>query len=213
MAIPAGRARRLFEPSGFFFGKMCHMPSQYRAIWSVPGGGTGYSVFHTDTAGDAATAALIAAQIRTFFNSLAPNIPDDVSITFDTEVLDLDLAGVLINVWAIAAPAAVVGGSSGEYSRAQGVRFDWVTGAIVNGHRLNGRTYIVPVISAVFDSTGLVESGLIAGFTAVGTALINNLNNNAGRSLEVWSRTHGVEEDVQSASFPRNGAILRTRRD
>lgn len=189
------------------------MPSQYRAIWTVPGGGTGFSVFHTDTAGDAATAALIATQIRTFFNSMAPNTPDDVSITFDTEVLDLDVSGTLLAVWAISPPAAVVGTSAGEYSRAQGLRFDWGTSAIVSGRRLTGRTYYVPVVSAIFDSTGLVESGLVAGLTAVGTALITNLNNNAGRSLEVWSRTHAVEEDVVACSVPRNGAILRSRRD
>ena len=188
------------------------MPSQYRAIWTVPGGGTGYSVLHFANVVTQAAAQAAAARIRSFFLAMAPNLPDDVQINFDSEVLILDVAGALTGVFAVTPPPVVNGSSSGAYSRATGARVDWSTGSIIAGRRLTGRTYIVPVVGASFDTEGVLNTTAKASIQAGADALLANLLTD-GNQLLVWSRVHAVTQVVQSASVPPAGAILRGRRD
>lgn len=187
------------------------MPAQYRALWSVPGGGSGFTVLHFTIAGTGTAAQQIAADTRQFFQDLNGQLPDDVTITFDSEVLDLSEAGVLTAVWPVTPPSGVTGGSTAVYSRAQGARVDWATDEIVSGRRLTGRTYVVPIRSTSFDTTGLLTSSDASGILDQANAFIAATA--ANRPLRVWSRTHGVSAVVQAASVPRQGAILRGRRD
>ena len=188
------------------------MPSQYRAVWSVPGGGTGYSVFHADNASDQTDADELADAIHDFFDSIDPLIPDDVTISFDSEVLVLADDGTLTNVWAVTPPSSVAGSGTAVYARAQGARVDWSTGTIVAGHRLSGRTYLVPIIGTAFDTAGLLLSSTVTTLQAAADGLIAQLTT-AGVVLKVWSRTHATTGVVVSASIPDKGAVLRSRRD
>jgi hypothetical protein len=187
------------------------MPAQYRALWSVPGGGTGYSVLHFTTAGSSGPAQQIATDVHDLFADLNGQIPDDVTVTFDSEVLDLSEAGVLTAVWPVTPPSSVPGVSTAVYARAQGARIDWSTDTIVAGRRLTGRTYIVPVRGTSFDTTGLLTSTDASSILDQANAFLTQTSSN--RPLRVWSRTHGVSAVVGAASVPRQGAILRGRRD
>lgn len=188
------------------------MPSQYRAIWSTLGGGTGYSVFHADVAGDVTDAQEFANAVRTFFNSIADRLPNDVTITFDSEVVNLAETGELVGVFPVTAPTLVTGSGALNYSRAAGGRIDWATGVIAGGRRLTGRTYIVPIVAAEFDNSGLLTSACIADLQAAANTLISDLTA-AGIVLRIWSRKNAVSAVVISASVPPKGAILRSRRD
>jgi hypothetical protein len=190
---------------------MCYMPAEYRAVWATQGGGTGYSVFHFQVAGSPAVAATIASQVRTFFTGIAGFYPDDVNVTFDSEVLDMDEAGTLTAVHGVTPPAAVPGLNNTSYNRAAGLRIDWSTGHIVAGRRLTGRTFIVPAAASVFDTNGLVTSANVTAAITAGNALITASASN--RPLVVWSRTHQVSWAVQTCSCPTKGAILTGRRD
>ena len=187
------------------------MPGEYRAIWSTPGGGTGYSVFHTTAMVSTSNAQTAANAIRAFFNTNAGLFPDEVQINFDSEFLELDVAGALLAVYPVTPPAQVVGTQSLSYNRAAGVRIDWGTGTIVAGRRLTGRTYLVPASIGAFDSNGLVTSASVTAITAAANTLITALNTVG--NLGVWSRTHGVVHDVTTVSVPTKGAILTGRRD
>ena len=187
------------------------MPGEYRVIWSTPGGGTGYSVFHLQNMVSTSNAQIAANAFRAFFNTNAGLFPDEVSFTFDNEMLELDLAGNLLAVYPVTAPAAVVGTQTLSYNRAAGVRIDWGTGVIVGGRRLNGRTYLVPASIGAFDANGLVTSATQAAVAASCSTLLTALN--AVGNLAVWSRTHAACHDVITASVPNKGAILRGRRD
>lgn len=188
------------------------MPAQYRAIWSVLGGGTGYSVFHASNPTDAVDAQEFADGVRAFFNAILDRLPNDVSITFDSEVVQLADDGTLVAVFPVTAPAIVVGSGTGNYSRAAGGRIDWATGAIAGGRRITGRTYIVPIVAAEFDASGLLTSACIADLQAAADALISGLLAN-GVVLSVWSRKNASTHPVVTASIPAKGAILRSRRD
>jgi hypothetical protein len=187
------------------------MVAEYRAIWTVPGGGTGYSVFHLNDPSDGTQAQLSAVAIRGFFSANIGLFPDDVTIEFDDEMRVLSNTGTLQSVWPIAPPASVTGTQTLNYSRAAGIRVNWLTGAIVGGRRLNGRTFLVPASSGAFDTVGQVNDATVTAVQGTAQDLIDDLDAQAG--LVVWSRTHAFTAGVQSASVPKAGAILRGRRD
>lgn len=187
------------------------MPAQYRALWSTPGGGNGFTVLHFGDCSSSGQATAIAGWVHTFFDALKGLFPNEVTFSFDDEVLQLDDAGTLTAVFAVTPPAAVVGINASTYNRAAGVRVDWQTGVIVAGHRLTGRTFLVPTTADVFDSNGLITS---ANQTVIATHAANLItNSSASNPLMVWSRAHATHSAVITASVPPKGAILRGRRD
>lgn len=187
------------------------MPSQYRAIWTVPGGGTGYSVFNFQNAGDSTEAQAIADDVHDFFDAFEGNVPNDVQFSFDSEVTVHDLDGTLTSVFAVTPGAPITGAWTGGFARAQGLRIDWQTGHIVEGRRLTGRTYIVPVANTMFDDNGALTPAAVTAWTGYGQDFIDATGANS--PLVVWSRTHNIAWAADTASVPANGAILRSRRD
>jgi hypothetical protein len=187
------------------------MPAQYRALWSTPGGGAGFSVMHFTTAGTGAAAQQIAADVRAFFLALNTQIPNDVSINFDSEVLDLNEDGTLAAVHAVVPPAVVLGVNNSEFNRAAGAVINWATGVIVAGRRLSGKTYIVPMALNTFDTVGVLTAVSRALLIQEGEDLIAATA--ANRPLRIWSRTHATSAPAVSCSVPNAGAILRGRRD
>lgn len=185
---------------------------EYRVIWSTPGGGTGYSVLHfADGVSSDANAQSIANAVRGFFDSIKGLFPNEVTWSFDSEYLELNVDGTLEGVFAVTPPAALAGTGAGTYNRAAGVRLDWGTGQIVAGRRLVGRTYLVPADAGAFDSNGLVTSANSAALIGAANALRTAVSGIA--QLAVWSRTHQVVHAVSAVSVPSKGAILTGRRD
>lgn len=188
------------------------MVGEVRAEWSTPGGGAGQSVFHTAAILNQASAQAVTTAFYDFFYELDDNLPDEVSITMSSEVVNLDAFGVLTDVYPVTPPAPVIGLSAGGYNRAAGGRVDWNTGVITNGRRLKGRTYIVPINASAFDANGLLVPSTRQRFQTASDDLIAALSA-ITVPLHVWSRTHGISAPVTSATIPLTGAILRGRRD
>lgn len=166
---------------------------------------------HFTTAGNGAAAQQIAADMRIFFLQLASQLPNDVSVNFDSEVLDLDEAGNLTAVWAVVPPLVVNGINNSEFNRAAGAVINWATGVIVAGRRLSGKTYIVPMAMNTFDTVGVLTTVSRDLLLAVGADFINDTA--ANRPLRIWSRTHATSAVAVSCAVPSKGAILRGRRD
>lgn len=187
--------------------------AQYRAIWSTAGGGTGYSIFHSVTDDLTPTqAADMAADIRVFFDTIKGLLPDDVLISFDSEVLELQADGTLTDVVAIGTPTAVSGSGATNYARPVGGRVDWVTGEIVGGRRLRGRTYIVPLLASAYDTGGTLTGVAQNALRQAAQDLLNALSADS-IPLGVWSRKNSFAASVSSPSVPFSTAVLRSRRD
>jgi hypothetical protein len=187
---------------------------QYRVNWSGTTGGPGVSVFNVRLSGAALSTGpqQMADNIRAFFDTFKAYVPNEVQWTFPGEVTELDtVSGQLVGVHAVDAPLPVAAGSTTGYAHASGLRIDWHTASILNGRRLRGRTFIVPVAAAQFDAAGRIASSVITVFQTAGEALVSGLENVG--SLGVWSRTHGVIADVDQVSVSPLGAVLRSRRD
>jgi uncharacterized protein (DUF2342 family) len=194
------------------------VPLEYRVEWNGTAiTGPGISVFHGRTDGVATTGAAaqsLANRVRTFWDAVKGLVPGGVTWTFPNEVTELDTSsGVLLGVHAVTSPADVVsGGASSSHSRPSGGRVDWNTSAVVAGRRLRGRTYIVPLTGAQYDSAGSLSTTCIATLESAATTY-----RSTGVFTEatpvVWSRTHGILADVIGSSVTDRASILRSRRD
>lgn len=189
------------------------MVLESRIVWTVPGGGVGYSVFHHLGVGSQPKADAITTALRALITAVLPSIPNEVSMVPDSEVRELStIDGSLISTWAVNPGAVQQGSNAGNFMGAAGLRVDADTNIIVAGRRLRGRTYWVPVASAAFSTGGAV-------LPAQQTLFVNAMNafraSVAAVAAEpaVWSRTHGVAYQVSTYSVPALGAVLRSRRD
>lgn len=187
---------------------------EYRAVWSVTGGGVGYSVFHVREAGlssVAAEAQIFVDDLRAGLVTLGGDLPNDVTISFESEVKEIDVpTKALIGVHAVTPPASITGVQTSTYAAPSGAKVDLITNAIVAGRRLKGRTYIVPLIGSSYADNGQISSGARG---RLNTAFEAFRDQPGAYSLAVWSRTHNVLADVAACSASTRAAVLRSRRD
>jgi len=179
------------------------IPVQWTGLTGLPG----YSVFYSPTATDA-TASLVA-----FFNAIKGLVPSSLQwqVPASGDTLD-DATGLLTGTWT-GAGAGVVGGSGGTVSYAGGVGawVNWRTNAIVDGRRLRGRTFLAPLTSACFDSSGTIATAQLATLQTAATVLA------ALGGTVIWSRPvvggrAGSSSVVVSGDVPDQATALRSRR-
>ena len=94
-------------------------------------------------------------------------------------------SGLLQSVWTAATSATTyVGIDQGPYAAGVGACVTWLTAGIVNGHRVRGRTFIVPLDGTRYQNDGTLAPGTVAAIT---NAAQNVLDNAAGNSV-IYSR-------------------------
>ena len=182
--------------------------NRMRVAWSGTTGGPGVSTFYSTNA------ATAHAAIREFFWEQRAMFPGQVTFTFDSEGDTIDpLDGSLQGSWSHAAPASVTGTNTGDYALPVGSVIHWLTGSVVNGHRLRGRTFLVPMTGAIFDSDGTIDPTSLTAIRSAGASFVAN----AASTVVVWSRPSGANAGGYAAitgySVPDKAAILRSRRD
>lgn len=194
------------------------MPVEYRVQWAGTSiTGPGVSVLHARTSGGATTsqcAQALADRARTFFDAVKAMVPAGVTWSFPPEATELDTATKqLIGVHAVTSPADVLStGAASSWSRPSGGRVDWLTTAIVNGRRLRGRTYLVPLTTGSYDATGSIATTAIATLETAAAAYRNTGVFTASQPA-VWSRTHGILADISGSNVPDLVTVMRSRRD
>lgn len=201
------------------------MPFVYRPVWSVLAGGVGYSTFALANNAIATPVELgtAAAAIRTFFESVKQQLASGVTITYPTEVLDVDDAtGELQDVVTISPPGGT--GATGTLPFAAGVgsKVTWATSGVREGRRVRGMTYLVPAPTALYDNQGTLDETRRLEIQSAGGSLVTALAA-LPCELVVWSRPREASEGVSAragATFAVVGAscrdkvaVLRTRRD
>lgn len=188
------------------------MPQEYTARWQGARVGAGASVFHFESIAGPTAAAGLATAVRTLMQSLAGTLPNDVQISFDTEVRELANDGTLIDVYPVTPPASVTGAGTTAFANGTGILVRHSTGVILNGRRILGRTFLVPVTGNSFADNGDV---LGATQTTVNNAFATFITNSAtaGANFAVWSRANAAVAPVVSSSAVSRPTTLRTRND
>lgn len=192
--------------------------NRIRCAWTGFVGGPGVSTFYSlDPATD-------LPLLHGFFDGIKTLLPDTVTITIEPtgDVLD-ETTGNLTGAWSEDGPAQVDGTVSGGYGAPMGLVVIWETGAIMDGTRLRGKTYIVPVSYSVYDVDGSIQIDALALARGVAQSLA------AASGLVVWHRPRaaraadgsrpavtaraGGYASISDATVHDKVAILTSRRD
>jgi hypothetical protein len=192
--------------------------NKYKVSWFGPVG-PAWSTFYQDASG----VQNFNTHLRTFFEAIKTLLHSGWKWQYVTSVDQIDpYTGNLTGTITKATGADTVGGDvSTPFAVGAGVLVTWKTGVIVDGRRLSGRTFLVPL--SAYDNTGLISSSAVA--TIQGAA--NTLITNCATELQCWHRPrdaytdkHGVAHPARlGAAFPITaatvtsaGTTLRSRR-
>ena len=158
--------------------------------------------------------------MRAFFQALVTLLPTGLKITVPAagDVIN-DTTGNLVGAWTAATPPAdVTGTSAAAYPGPAGAMVHWLTGGFLDGRRVRGRTFIVPITASFFDTNGTLGASTV---TTIQNAA-NTFLTTVGTQFHIWHRpfagdaTHpahiGGSATVTSARVPDLTVTLRTRR-
>lgn len=197
-----------------------------KARWSGFSGAPGYSIFHFGTGAngegggalaDDAAATDIAAAVHVFFTSIRGTLPNSVSIIVEPEVELIESTNGELFGYATAPTQATITGAGGlEFAAPAGAVVNWRTAGIRRGRRIRGKTFLVPLAAASYQSDGTLLPTYRDFFTNAAAALVAEVGS---WKLGVFGRpstdvaVDGVWAVATSSNVPDMTAILTSRRD
>jgi hypothetical protein len=196
-----------------------------RTAWAGASGGPGVTqmAFYDATGADinATQAGSCTAAVRTFWDAIKANIPDNIQLTVSPVVdqYNFETGALTRSVTAASSPATVIGTSGAVFSMASGLKINLNTGVIRFGRRVRGAIYVVPAASTVYTTDGAVLSTVRTSINSAGATMITSFLA-AGCNLAVYSRPRvipsariGTINLVSGIETNEKTAILRGRRD
>lgn len=194
------------------------------AVWSGFIGSPGYTKFHWIDLATTASYSAATDGTRAFFFQLAAFLSSAWTITVNQTLQEYDAAtGRLIAEHsAAAAPAPVVGtAAAAAYAGGSGAVATWKCGSIYNGRRVQGRTYLVPLMG-IFETNGTLTSGAITAIQTAGDNLINIALADFAVWAKIWQKPTppstkpiqigGQGFSVQNCIVKDSASQLRSRR-
>ena len=191
------------------------------SIWQVTWRWTGFTgapgftnLFYESTAGTGTEALAAVTKSRLLFNGVTGTLNSNTHIdpVTDVKLLD-DASGDLLNIFTVTGVTGVTGANGGTYVGPAGGVIDWLTTTVNRGKRVQGRTFVVPMSSSVFDNDGTITG---TNVTALATAA-EAMRTASGPTFGVWSRpidgAGGLWGPAISSRVPDLAAVLRSRRD
>lgn len=136
-----------------------------------------------------------------FWNSVKPLLPTGWNASFGTDVNILDPAsGDLIRVMGGTSPGSLTAAVSAPYASGIGCCVTWATAAVHGRKRLRGRTFIVPLQSAQYDSNGNIVDSSLTTIRAAAATLQGVAN------FGVWGRPRDADPDATPPVTALTGA-------
>lgn len=158
---------------------------RHTAVWEGSAGLPGYSQFYHAVSDPISLSATYGAiSVREFFSAFVGLIPDEITVTVDPvwQIIN-EVTGQIVQEGSVSpAPQVVQGTYAGGWSRQIGALVEWVTAVFVNGRRLRGRTYLVP-LGGIGDSDGTLSAGTVSTIEGSFTQIVNSLE-----EFKVWHR-------------------------
>jgi hypothetical protein len=113
--------------------------------------------------------------IRTFFEAVKGQLPSGTTLTYpgSGDVVTIE-TGIVTGGWSATPPAATVGTGTGVFSGRTGGVVGWTTGTVVGRRLVRGRTFIVPIVAAAYDSDGTLQNATVAAWLTAAQALATN---------------------------------------
>lgn len=185
-------------------------------VWSGFSGAPGYTNFYFQGTGDGESVDAVLTRTHAFWNEIKAYLPGPVTLQVSGEVARIDETTGMVEAFLNGMPpASVKGVPTGNYAGPSGACVTWSTGAVRNGRRVKGRTFIVPLANAAFDSDGTLGVAALGDLNTAATAMRDPASPNLG----VWSRpsargaADGIFHFVTGHRITDKAAVLRSRRD
>lgn len=177
----------------------------------LPATGGGINTFHTIPGGPSNIPAA-RALIADFYDDIKAQLANTLTVRVQEEVEEFNVqTGGLVQVHVDPVVQQVTGTSSqGALPQASQGLVRWGTGEVVNGRRLNGKTYIAGLTNSA-KTDGRVDGSVRTLLQNAANGLMDALQ--PTMSMVTWSRKNGVIHLVNSASVWSEFAVLRSRRD
>lgn len=188
------------------------MPQEYVVRWTGGPIGAGATVLHFVSIGSGVAAQQIADAVRVLFDSIKAFVPATVTWSFDSEMKQLGDDGTLLAVYAVTPPANVQATGAGAYAAGTGLMVRHTTGTILGGRRIQGRTFIVPLLGSSYATTGVIGGATQTAVTAAFQALRATVNG-FGTPLAVWSRKNVTTTPTSGSAAVSRVSTLATRND
>lgn len=173
--------------------------------WTGTSGLPGVSVFYGVELGSA------NADLKTFFTAIKDVLanPTSIAIPGSGDLID-SVTGTLTGAWSNPSGAGTATSAGGNvYAAGVGGYVVWNTAAVIAGRRLKGRTFLCPLNTGAYDTSGSLLSTPLGTIQTAATALVT-----AAQTL-VWHRpgsTAGQAVAPVSATVPDQVTSLRSRR-
>jgi len=178
-----------------------------RVTWTGLTGLPGISTFYTLGTDDVTT------NLATFFSSISNRF--SASLTWScpsTGDTIEDSTGALNGAWVGGTAFSQTGsGGTSAYAAGTGAMIFWGTGTIVGRRRLKGRTFLAPINSAEYSSSGTISAAALTTLSAASATLVGT------GKLRVWHRppkggSTGSNGLVTGATVPSFVTSLKSRR-
>lgn len=194
--------------------------ARIRSVFTGFPGGPGVATMYS------VNTATLAASVRAFWQAIAGALPGDVHIQVEGfgDLLE-DTTGALTGAWSTATPAIVNGTSGAPYMAPAGAVINWVSATILDGRRVRGRTFVVPIAGEAEQVDGSLSAGVLGTLSGAASGLVIA---EAG-GFCIWHRPRAAKPAdgsrpavtaragghalVTSHSVPDLVAVLRSRRD
>lgn len=182
-----------------------------RLAMTIPGGGAGLCTLYFLQ--DAAPLSAVVTAMNDLAASMVANMPSGSSIQVPSSGDAMDEAtGTLTGTWSASGGALKVSSQSSAQSFAAGTGYliQWKAQGIVRGRRIQGRTFVCPVVTNTYDPQGTIQQTLLANAQTAATAFA------ASGFFGIWHRPSpagaGSISQIQSAVVPDRVTSLRSRR-
>jgi len=194
---------------------------RYRVTWTGMPGSPGVSTFYFN----ALPGPTEAGAIKTFFTTCATSLPNTLTLGFESTSDELsDADGELLGTGNVGTITPLNGSSASGYPAPAGLAVSWLTNSVAGGHRVRGRTFLVPICNQ-YEANGTLISTYLATVTGAAATLVIAI----GGKFVVWHRPKfgpkpdkttprpllatGSSHLVTASSVPDKVAVLRSRRD
>lgn len=164
--------------------------------------------------------------LRSWWFNVSSEIPTEVQMFIETsgDILD-SVSGELTGTWTAPDLTTVFGGNGATHAGPAGACVNWLTGSVLNGHRLRGRNFLVPLATTSYDTDGGLTAVSLGKLQATSDTLVAAAVSN----FVVWHRPvaaaaatatsparvarAGGHAPVTSSRVANRVAVLRSRRD
>lgn len=183
------------------------MLNRLRVTWNGLGGLPGLTTFYLRSA------VTDVSDVKTFFTAIKDNFPSALSwdIPNGGDTID-ETTGALTGGWTGTNGGTVAAtGGGGAFASGVGARVVWGTGTVVNGRRVRGGTFLVPLLAACYSTSGDLAAIQRGSLQSAANALVTS------DTTVIWHRppkggSSGQLIDITSANVPSRVSTLRSRR-